>query len=162
LVTKKLGLGIGIMVGLLAVTGTVLSPANLAWAKTILCTGPAECFGTHDDDTMVGDNGPNQMGGFEGNDNLSGKDGGDFAGGFEGDDIVSGGKGNDALIGNTGADKLVGGEGNDKIFHADANSVDPDGSKDIIDCGSGIDEVWLNQRTDGDTASGCEILHTGP
>lgn len=161
MVSKKLVLGVGMLIGLLAVTSTVISPGNLAWAKTILCPGLL-CFGTDEGDTMVGDDGTNEIFGFGGDDNLSGKDGGDFAEGFGGDDLVSGGKGNDALAGDTGADKLVGGDGNDKIFHSGANSVDPDGSKDIIDCGAGIDEVWLNQRTDHDTESGCEILHTGP
>jgi Ca2+-binding RTX toxin-like protein len=162
MVTKKLVLGIALLIGLLGIMGPVITPVNLVWAKTILCTGPAECNGTNEGDTMVGDDGTNQIVGFEGNDNLSGKDGGDSLVGFDGDDILSGGKGNDVLIGGNGADKLVGGDGNDKIFHGATNSADSDGSKDIIDCGLGIDEVWLNQRTDGDTASGCEILHTGP
>jgi len=110
---------------------------------------------------MVGDDGTNQIGGSGGNDNLSGKGGGDFVGGFDGDDLVAGGKGNDVMTGNTGVDKLVGGDGNDKIFHDNFDSTDPDGSKDIIDCGLGNDEVWLNFRSDHDIASGCETVHSG-
>lgn len=153
------------LIGLLVVTGTVMSPMNLVWADTILCNGFARCFGTEGDDTMIGDDGPNRIVGNAGNDNIVGKGGEDEIAGAGGDDVMSGGKGNDQIRGDFGADKLVGGDGDDKIFHnrpvLGANPTNPEESKDIIDCGPGNDEAWINVSFDHDTASGCEIVHAG-
>ena len=57
---------------------------------------------------------------------------------------------------------LLGGSGDDRIFHWDHNSpaTRSDGGKDVIDCGSGIDEVWINTSIDGDIAINCETVHS--
>ena len=34
----------------------------------------------------------------------------------------------------------------------------PDGSKDVIDCGGGNDEVFINKSVDHDIALNCEVV----
>jgi RTX calcium-binding nonapeptide repeat (4 copies) len=144
---KNLLLGIGVLVGVLVVTGTVILPGNLVWADVILCSQTSQifCFGTNGDDTIVGDDEGNRIIGLGGNDVISAKGG---------DDLISG-----AL----GADKIVGGDGNDRIFHGegDRTGTGPHGSRDVIDCGAGNDEVFINVNVDQDIAGGCEIVHAG-
>ena len=37
-----------------------------------------------------------------------------------------------------------------------------DGNKDVITCGEGNDEVWINTSIDGDEYNGqCESIHDG-
>ena len=111
---------------------------------------------------MVGDDNSNAMFAFGDNDVLTGKGSGDVMSGGVGDDVISGGKGFDQITGGGGADRLAGGEGNDKIIQfAVSLELVSDGSKDVIDCGPGIDEAWINVSVDHDTASGSEIVHTG-
>jgi Ca2+-binding RTX toxin-like protein len=165
MVSKKLVLGIWMLIALLALTGSVVPLGRLAWADTIQCAGIDVCKGTDNDDTMVGDDTQNIMIGFGGNDVMTGKGGSDLLSAFPGDDVVSGGKGFDNIAGDTGADRMAGGDGNDKIAHFtfgnNPNALDPDGSKDVIDCGLGDDEAWINVSVDHDTASGSEIVHAG-
>lgn len=159
-------LGLGILFGIFSVMTTVTSSGNLAWAATIQCQPfPPVCNGTNGSDTMVGDDELNAMIGFAGNDVMTGKGGNDLLSAFPGDDVVSGGKGLDSIAGDTGADRLAGGDGDDKIAHFtfgnNPNALDPDGSKDVVDCGLGNDEAWINVSVDHDTASGCETVHAG-
>lgn len=154
--------GIWISVALLATVGTILGPKNLVWADTILCKGSADCGGTDQVDNMFGDDASNSIFAFGDDDVITGKDGNDHLFGDVGNDVISGGKGSDEIIAGAGADKLAGGEGNDKIIQfAVTLELVSDGSKDIIDCGPGIDEAWINVSVDHDTASGCEIVHQG-
>jgi hypothetical protein len=89
---------------------------------------------------------------------MTGKGGNDLLSAFPSDDVVSGGKVLDNIAGDTGADRLAGGDGDDKIaqftFGNNPNALDPDGSKDLIDCGLGNDEAWINVSVDHDIASG--------
>jgi hypothetical protein len=40
--------------------------------------------------------------------------------------------------------------------------IDPDGGKDQITCGDGVDTAFINYSTDGDTADkDCETIHVG-
>jgi Ca2+-binding RTX toxin-like protein len=126
-----------------------------------LCYATANpCYGTDQEDNMTGDDGINLMYGKKGNDIMSAKGGVDEMYGDEGNDSMNGGGGNDLMYGNLGADTITGGDGDDKIYHGNGNNLtSPDGSKDIIDCGAGQDEVWTNIQNDGDTATNCEIVH---
>lgn len=162
---KNLLLGIEMLVGILVVLGLVRSPTNLVLADSILCNGGNFCDGTENSDTMVGDNVANTIAGEGGNDNIAGKGGNDVLLGQTGDDVISGGNNGDLVVGGRGADRLIGGDGNDRIFHninqQGSDLLAPDGSKDIIDCGLGNDEAWINVSVDHDIAGGCEIIHAG-
>jgi Ca2+-binding RTX toxin-like protein len=165
MLAKKLVLGVAIIIASLMLIGTTL-PTSSVWAATILCQpSPAQCNGTNDGDTMVGDSEQNIMLGKAGNDVMTGKGGNDLLFGFSGDDVLSGGTGNDDICAGIGADRIAGGDGNDLISHNGCDPTppltDPDGSKDVIDCGLGDDEVSINVSVDHDTASGCEIVHAG-
>ena len=59
-----------------------------------------------------------------------------------------------------GSDNINGQDGNDKIYHNMFNSTAPDSSQDVINCGDGMDETWINIQNDSDVASpDCEIVH---
>ena len=121
--------------------------------------------GLEGDDRMYGNGGDDGMAGYEGNDRMYGGAGDDYLEGRDGNDNLNGGKGNDWLNGDhdnapgTGADVINGGEGNDKLYHSrsDNERLKPDGFKDILDCGPGQDEAWIN-TADGDVATNCEIV----
>jgi Ca2+-binding RTX toxin-like protein len=79
-----------------------------------------------------------------------------------GNDNINGDSGHDTIQEFLGADILKGSSGNDRIFHSTSDlPAIPDRSKDTIDCGSGIDEAWINVSVDGDTAVNCETVHAG-
>ena len=116
-------------------------------------------------DVLYGGANRDLISGGPGNDRIYGGPGIDYLWGLEGDDIIDGGSGNDVIWGMDGRDVIYGGKGNDKIYHGrETNSPfydpGPDGSKDKIDCGPGIDEVWINQTPDGDIAINCEKIHS--
>ena len=47
-------------------------------------------------------------------------------------------------------------------FIRDPSMTEPDSSKDVIICGDGKDEIWINFSIDGNQVSdGCEIIHKG-
>ena len=70
------------------------------------------------------------------------------------------GPGDDIIFGNLGADIINGQDGNDKIYQNVLNTTAPDSSRDVINCGDGLDEVWINIKIDKDSASSeCEIIH---
>lgn len=166
---KTLALTMGIVIGALTALLTVMPSTNLVLAATIQCNSPpVQCDGTEGDDTMYGDDNNNLILGRGGNDVISGKDGSkinnlDVLGGGFGNDVISGGKGHDEIFGSQGADKINGGPGDDKITHAffTAPGTDPDGSSDVIDCGSGNDEVFINVSVDHDIQTNCETVHAG-
>jgi Ca2+-binding RTX toxin-like protein len=145
--------------------------------------GPGDDYdylnGGNHDDWIFGHFGNDQVIGEAGNDALSGGSGMDAVYGGIGDDVVGGnddddgagqnsvggvygGEGNDYVTGGLGADKIFGNEGNDVIFHGNQESTfssSPDGSKDIIWCGPGMDRVWASTNSDGDTVGAdCEIV----
>jgi Ca2+-binding RTX toxin-like protein len=160
----------------LGVTATSFHLFHVAHAATINCAGVSGvCLGTTGDDTMVGDGGPNFICARSGNDRISLSGGNDKAAGNDGNDFISGGYGEDTIAGGSissgsigcisgrgGADNLNGGPDNDKIFHSsDDVLTDSDGAKDVIDCGPGNDEAWINTSHDGDVAINCETVHAG-
>lgn len=60
-----------------------------------------------------------------------------------------------------------GGPGDDLLFHAQyeifsgGQPLEPDGHKDILDCGDGNDEAFVNVNTDHDEFKNCEVVHKG-
>ena len=108
-----------------------------------------------------GGGGEDLIQGTEGNDRISGGGAQDILIGRAGNDNLDGGGAQDILIGGTGSDNIYGGGGDDKIFHGPEEEVDstqPDGSKDVIDCGGGNDEVFINKSVDHDIALNCEVV----
>ena len=166
-------LGLAMLIGIFAVMATVTSSGNLVWAANFYCTGSSSCTGTDDPDKMQGDGQANNIDGREGSDLMDGGAGSDQICGDTGDDQISGGSGEDLIFGDSflagdcgtggqGADKISGGLGNDKIFHGGASLLSgSDSHKDIIDCGPGTDEVWINISVDHDVSANCETVHAG-
>ena len=82
--------------------------------------------------------------------------------GNNGPDSIMGGATDDIILGGSGSDTLNGEDGDDKIYQGLINSTSPDGSPDVIICGEGKDEAWLNFSVDKDLVSDdCEIIHQG-
>jgi Ca2+-binding RTX toxin-like protein len=79
--------------------------------------------------------------------------------GLGGNDVLNGAKGNDTIFGGNGKDKITGGPGKDKLYGGTGNDTihARDGSKDTIDCGSGIDDVTAD-KADAVTKN-CEHVH---
>ena len=40
-------------------------------------------------------------------------------------------------------------------------STELDGATDKVNCGPGVDEVWINESVDHNAALECEIVHSG-
>jgi Ca2+-binding RTX toxin-like protein len=65
---------------------------------------------------------------------------------------------NDVIV--SGSDQISAESGDDRIYQGPINSTEPDGSKDVLICGDGNDEIWINFSIDGDKVSDdCEIIH---
>jgi large repetitive protein len=106
---------------------------------------------------------------------MLGGTGNDYLQGTSGNDTLYGGDGNDTLMGDQmvcicfpqkGADIIKGGPGDDTLFqsHAGEFGAEPtrsDGFKDILDCGDGNDEAWVNLSVDQDQFINCEVVHKG-
>lgn len=169
---------------LAVIFGTAMTTTNSAWAADITCprgsTPSNPCLGTNDPDNMQGTSeadvmmglaGGDKMFGFASNDQMFGNNGDDTMSGGSGrddmhgnerNDNVNGDSGDDIIRGGFGADTLKGSSGNDRTFHGfEQQGAQSDNNKDNIDCGSGIDEAWINTSTDGDTAVNCETVHAG-
>jgi hypothetical protein len=125
--------------------------------------GDDKLWGLGGDDTLVGAGGKDVLYGGYGNDVLNGgAESGIFEGGY-GNDNIYGGSQADQIQGGPGADYIIAAEGNDVIWHGYGTAVEQaDGSKDIIDCGPGVDWVWLNQNEDHDEAHDCEHINENP
>lgn len=181
MVAKKLVMGIIILLSGFMGIGTIFPMS--ASADTITCAGvviPDPCLGTTRNDVMTGDGNDNLICGRSGYDKIilgGGNDIGVGNGGLAGGDVIDGGYGKDTIIGDNmnapgapedcggqsgGADNLNGGPDDDKIYHSSIISpTASDGRKDIINCGPGKDEAFINTRIDADTAINCEIVHAG-
>jgi Ca2+-binding RTX toxin-like protein len=181
LTTKNLFLGVTIVLGGLIGIGTMF-PMSVS-AVTINCAGiviPDVCSGTTRNDVMTGDKNDNFICGRSGYDKIilgGGSDTGVGNGGLVGGDVIDGGYGKDTIMGDninspgapedcggqsSGADNLNGGPDDDKIFHSGIISpTASDGFKDIINCGPGKDEAFINIRVDADIAIDCESVHAG-
>jgi Ca2+-binding RTX toxin-like protein len=139
-------------------------------------------FGGRDDDVLLGSDFGDRMYGRQGRDLLRGRAGNDCLFGGEGADVLDGDGGDDTLSGGDGRDRLFGGAGNDRLLggakgdelHGDAGNDQlfpgtgrdrvwggagndvisaRDGSRDVIDCGAGLDRVTADRR---DRLRGCE------
>jgi Ca2+-binding RTX toxin-like protein len=146
-------------------------------AKNVLSGGGDSDYirGGNADDTINGGDGQDILHGYNGNDTIRGGIGDDILQGLQGNDIIYGGDGNDVLVGDHdigpissfGADILKGGPGDDTLFQNGVGSEPPrtpitsDGFKDILDCGDGIDEAFVNVNTDHDEFKNCEVVHKG-
>ena len=80
------------------------------------------------------------MGG-EGNDTI--------LGGADPDTIIAG-QGNDFIVGGHGADEISSGPDDDIIYTSDRNTTESEGAKDIVICGEGNDNAWINTTIDKD------------
>ena len=138
--------------------------------------------GGRDDDVITGTVFGDTIYGLEGSDLLRGGDGADCLWGGEGPDVLDGDGGDDSLWGGNGRDRLVGGDGNDRLYGGLKRDVliggvgddliSPgtgrdlvragagndvinarDGSRDVIECASGVDRVTADRR---DRLRGCE------
>jgi Ca2+-binding RTX toxin-like protein len=184
---QRLTLNLTITATLAIISATAMTTTNNVWAADINCPNlpPIDnflnCEGTEDPDNMQGTSKPDFMKGFNGDDNMNGFAGNDAINGGDDDDTMNGGSGHDTMFGSSGDDKingdsgndilfgalgadiLKGSSGNDQIYHfvGGASATGPDRSRDEIDCGSGIDEAWINTSTDRDTAVKCETVHAG-
>lgn len=125
--------------------------------------GDDKLWGMGGDDTLLGEQGKDVLYGSYGNDILNGGPGkGIFEGGY-GKDNIYGGSEADEIQGGPGADYIIGAEGNDIIWHGYGGAQEQsDGSKDIIDCGPGVDWVWLNENEDNDEPYDCEHINENP
>jgi hypothetical protein len=61
---------------------------------------------------------------------------------------------------------MTAGSGSDVLYHgnlptAAGHEEDSDGHRDIIDCGPGSDEAWINISVDHDVATNCEKIIAG-
>lgn len=116
-------------------------------------------FGGLGDDKIEGGDGPDYMLGEGGKDNMKSGQGQNTMLGGADDDAMTGDVDSDILIGNAGSDIIFGLGGNDVLFHSDSYSGSSDGQRDLIYCGDGYDEVWVNKLTDNDAAYDCEKIH---
>jgi hypothetical protein len=161
------------------VTGASVPGAGVALAGAA-CANSS--FGGRDDDVLLGSSfgdrlygrqGRDLLRGRAGNDCLFGGEGADVLDGDGGDDTLSGGDGRDRLFGGAGRDRLLGGAkgdelhgdtgddqlfpgtGRDRVWGGAGNDVISarDGSRDVIDCGAGLDRVTADRR---DRLRGCE------
>ena len=136
-------------------------------------------------DILCGEEGDDDLNGGTGNDTIGGGAGTDHVKGGGGDDFISGGNGgsgaqacddlatpdpgfietlegqggNDVIVGGGGRQNIFGGAGDDDISaNVGVHSADSDGSADFVNCGSGIDIVFMDIN---DTASAnCESVIT--
>jgi uncharacterized repeat protein (TIGR01451 family) len=121
-------------------------------------------YGLEHSDLLRGAEGDDCLWGGEGNDVLDGDGGNDRLWGGNGRDRLLGGDGNDLLYGGLKGDVLVGGAGDDQLFPGTGRDLvragagndvinARDGSRDVIECASGVDRVIADRR---DRLRGCE------
>ena len=163
--------------GALIFSVTAMALQQQVFADAIICSGRDPCSGTNGNDNIVGNADQNQVAGLRGDDIINGKGGPDIICAGPGNDIVNGGDGDDPfLVGDlfpgprlcvfdtgAGADKVLGGNGDDRLFHSSAfpPGTTADGKKDLLDCGPGNDQAFINTSVDGDIAVNCETVIAG-
>jgi Ca2+-binding RTX toxin-like protein len=108
-----------------------------------------------DDGSLEGEDGNDRLFGGDGNDLVFGRAGDDMLYGGPGDDYLEGGRGDDGLSGGDGHDELYGGYGADRLKAGPGNDAlyAYDGTRDVVDCGPGIDEAEADRY---DELHGCE------
>jgi uncharacterized repeat protein (TIGR01451 family) len=155
------------------VTGASVPPTTVPTLASPPCANPG--FGGRDDDVLFGSAFGDRLFGRAGRDLLRGRAGNDCLYGGDGNDVLDGDGGNDSLWGSDGRDRLFGGSGNDRLLggakadelHGDTGNDEfaagtgrdrvwagpgndtisaRDGSRDVIDCGAGVDRVTADRR----------------
>ena len=113
-------------------------------------------------DSILGNTGNDNITGGLGADEIIGGEGNDTILGGAGPDTIITGQGNDFIVGGHGADEISGGPDDDIIYTSYRNTTESDGAKDIVDCGEGNDNAWINTSIDKDEVSAdCEFIHKG-
>ena len=126
--------------------------------------GDDSVFGRANDDRLSGNDGDDRVIGGEGDDRVFGREGNDRLSGNAGEDLIRGAVGNERIFGREGDDRISGNSGNDtiqanagsdRVFGREGNDVIRvrDGVRDVVDCGSGRDNVAADRR---DVLRNCE------
>lgn len=115
--------------------------------------------GTSHPDHLIGTGGADLIKGKGANDRLEGRGGPDTIKGQGGFDVLKGQRGPDVLLGGPGGAKEVGGPGRDEFNSIDGKPVGGegrtivrarDGTRDVIDCGAGKNDVaYVDRAEDG-------------
>src|SRR5262245_23666447 len=126
----------------LALLALSLGTSRAGATATIVCNGLTPTIigsgvinGTSHDDVIVGSSGNDTINGGAGNDTICGEGG---------DDVIDGGSGNDQMWGEAfRTDPLIGVAGNDQIKGGSGGDllVDPTGTGQTLDGGSGVDTI---------------------
>ncbi|MBZ6378403.1 hypothetical protein B5C34_13055 [Pacificimonas flava] len=126
--------------------GGVVSFVDGIWGGFTIANGVVieNAYGSHGDDTLLGNAADNILDGGNGSDVLFGREGDDTLIGGNHDDTLDGGDGDDMLDAGNGNDTLVGGDGDDVLDASHGN--------DTLEGGAGDDE--LDGGTGNDTLDG--------
>lgn len=161
------------------VVAAVVLGSGLAVAATLEGTaGDDTINGTSNADKIYGKGGADTISGMDGSDIIEGGNGADELYGVDenrtnkpGNDVIRGDHGRDMIVGGPGKDELYGGGHDDAIYagsldEASMDTVSGDdgddtiyaanfpASKDIVKCGTGIDEVTADSLDE--VGGGCE------
>jgi len=98
--------------------------------------------------SKTGTNGDDVLRGTAQRDTLAGGGGDDLLYGFARRDRLYGDSGADRVRGNSGPDQLFGGQGFDRVFGAAGDDFINvlDERKDVVECGTGFDEVYADPQ----------------
>lgn len=178
--TKRSRVGVWVGFGVWAGAGAVF--ASCAGLLVALPSSAYDAAGTDGSDHIVGSQAADNIWGFGGNDTLEGRggddqvwgnDGNDQLYGGAGDDVLIGGKGSDVIFGDDGVDVVELGTGQDIAYAGPGDDVitnvyvdygayyTDDGvllwsAPDRIDCGPGVDKVYVTTVDPNDTYLNCE------
>ena len=116
-----------------------------------------DVWGGAGNDTIVGDDAPNDLRGGGGHDSVMGRGGFDSLSGEAGDDDLSGGGDRDNLYGSDGDDTMDGGDGDDNIHgDADDDTLLGGAGNDYLSAGGGVNSL------DGGLGADALIAWGGP
>lgn len=127
-----------------------------SWAAIFACPPIADkiCFGTPQDDIIIGTSDNAQIYGLEGNDYILGSPADhNYIWGGDGNDILIGGGLSDGLYGGNGSDKYDGRFGDDTILE-ESGPQNYKNSNDIVSGGRGDDYIF--------TGGGADSINGGP
>jgi Ca2+-binding RTX toxin-like protein len=150
----------------LALAACTLVGAAVAVAANVDCRDRGLiCFGTQEDDRIVGTNGPEDIRGLGGEDTIFGNGFYDRIAGMVGRDFVNAGTGPDDVFGNGEADVLVGGggpqDGRDEFSGGGgSDTLKPASGDDWVSGGEGTDIVVAGAGDDvvnGDEGADSEL-----
>jgi len=137
---------------------------------------PRLCFGTNDNDKMLGTSTTEGLYPQSGDDYVLGKGQSDSILGGYGRDLIETGDGNDEISGGPDEDRIFAGAGNDSVYvglpeslrqslNMSGHSYDgllnltgdgPHSFKDFVDCGDGIDIIYVDTL---DVYKNCEAVN---